>query len=210
MGIYFADEKSHIIIDFEVTSDGTDKNQLENMAKKAQEFAADTEEASGNNNHPETTGEKSEEQSNEKKIEVLADDGYVNEEEIIKTLQNGIIPQVPAPKAGFFSLNITKFDENTEVGKLLREGILPDFMTNNGFCIKDGKLIFVPDKEAYKRRKCIIEHPFGTVKYWNDGSYTLLKGRVKATADLALQFLSYNMKRLINIVGIDSMMQAAH
>ena len=65
---------------------------------------------------------------------------------------------------------------------------------------------FKPDEKIIKIRKCIVEHPFGTVKRWNDGSYLLMKGKIKATADLALSFLGYNMKRAINILGVKGIM----
>lgn len=64
-----------------------------------------------------------------------------------------------------------------------------------------------PDKEKIKRRKCVVEHPFGTIKYWSDSSYLLLKGRLKATADLSLSFLCYNLKRAINIVGVEKLIE---
>ena len=43
-----------------------------------------------------------------------------------------------------------------------------------------------PDKEKIRNRKCVVEHPFGTVKRWSDGYYTLLKGKEKVCADLSL------------------------
>lgn len=64
-----------------------------------------------------------------------------------------------------------------------------------------------PDKEKIKKRKCVVEHPFGTIKYWSDSSYLLLKGRLKATADLSLSFLCYNLKRAINIVGVEKLIE---
>jgi transposase len=175
-----ADEKSHIITEFEVVSEGTDHDQLAEMTEKAKELVR------------------------EKSIEILADDGYASEKEVKKTIENGDIPNVPTPKKGFFSF---EFDNTTEFGVSINNGILPKFLDRSEFSIEDGKLIFKPDKNAYKRRKCIIEHPFGTVKYWNDGSFTLLKGRTKVAADLALQFISYNLKRLLNIKGIEAAMQ---
>lgn len=63
-----------------------------------------------------------------------------------------------------------------------------------------------PDKEKVKKRKSIVEHPFGTIKRWCDGSYLLMKGKLKATADLSLSFLAYNMKRAINVIGIERLM----
>lgn len=66
------------------------------------------------------------------------------------------------------------------------------------------RITFVPDQDKLKLRKTIVEHPFGTIKRWCDGSYVLLKGKVKTTADLSLSFLVYNMKRAINMVGINA------
>ena len=63
---------------------------------------------------------------------------------------------------------------------------------------------FVPDESKLRLRKTIVEHPFGTIKRWCDGSYLLLKGNLKATADLSLSFLAYNMKRAINMFGINA------
>ena len=62
-------------------------------------------------------------------------------------------------------------------------------------------------EERLKIRKCVVEHPFGTIKRWCDASYVLLKGKVKAGADLSLSFLAYNMKRAINIVGVERLIE---
>ena len=67
------------------------------------------------------------------------------------------------------------------------------------------KITFIPDKAKLRLRKCIVEHPFGSIKRWSDGSYLLLKGNVKATAELSLSFLAYNMKRAINMVGVNNL-----
>ena len=49
---------------------------------------------------------------------------------------------------------------------------------------------------------CLSEHPFGTVKWYQGANYLLCKGKEKATAELGLGFLAYNLKRAINMVGI--------
>jgi len=67
------------------------------------------------------------------------------------------------------------------------------------------RISFVPNKNKLRMRKCIVEHPFGTIKRWCDGSYLLLKGNVKATADLSLSFLAYNMKQAINMIGVNAL-----
>ena len=66
---------------------------------------------------------------------------------------------------------------------------------------------FIPDKEKLRKRKSIVEHPFGTIKHWCDGSYLLMKGKEKATADLAFSFLSYGLKRAINILGVKNILE---
>lgn len=68
-------------------------------------------------------------------------------------------------------------------------------------------LKYYPDKEKVKLRSSVVEHPFGTVKRWHNGSYLLLKGKVKASADLALSFLAYNLRRAINLVGVKRIME---
>ena len=75
------------------------------------------------------------------------------------------------------------------------------------FATRKIRIIFVPDKNKLRMRKCIVEHPFGTIKRWCDGSYLLLKGNMKATADLSLSFLAYNMKRAINMVGVNALIE---
>jgi len=66
-----------------------------------------------------------------------------------------------------------------------------------------GKVIlrYYPNQRKLRFRNQIVEHPYGTVKRWNDGYYLLVKGRAKASAEMALSFLGYNMKRALNILG---------
>lgn len=48
---------------------------------------------------------------------------------------------------------------------------------------------------------CLSEYPFGTVRWYDGAHYLLCKGKEKATAELGLSFLTYNLKRSINLVG---------
>lgn len=64
------------------------------------------------------------------------------------------------------------------------------------------------DIHKTKERMCLSEHPFGTVKWHHGAHYLLCKGKEKATAELGLSFLAYNMKRAINLVGIQGLMAA--
>ena len=66
--------------------------------------------------------------------------------------------------------------------------------------------IFVKNKELYKRRQEIVEHPFGTIKHTMNGSYFLLRTRRKVRVEVALLFLGYNLKRAVNVLGFDDIM----
>lgn len=57
-----------------------------------------------------------------------------------------------------------------------------------------------------KERMCLAEHPFGTVKWYHGAHYLLCKGKEKAAAELGLSFLAYNLKRAINIAGIEKLL----
>jgi transposase len=57
------------------------------------------------------------------------------------------------------------------------------------------------DRNKTANRKCLSEHPFGTLKRYTDGTYISLRGTVKVTAEMSLNFLSYNLKRAVNILG---------
>jgi transposase len=57
-------------------------------------------------------------------------------------------------------------------------------------------------KELYKTRQMIVEHPFGTVKRGWGLSYFLTRGLASVKTETSLTFLAYNMKRVINILGV--------
>ncbi|MDQ3697163.1 MAG: IS1182 family transposase [Gemmatimonadota bacterium] len=62
--------------------------------------------------------------------------------------------------------------------------------------------------ELGRRRKAIVEHPFGTMKRGMDQGYFLLRGLYKVRAEFSLTVLAYNLKRVINIVGVPRMVAA--
>jgi len=57
------------------------------------------------------------------------------------------------------------------------------------------------NKDYYRRRQAIVEHPFGTIKRNWGFDYTLLKTKEKVTAEFALIFLSYNLRRAMSVLG---------
>lgn len=61
-----------------------------------------------------------------------------------------------------------------------------------------------------KYRREMAEHPFGTMKWLMGYPRFLVRGLIKAKAELALGVLSYNLKRVINILGVPALLQALH
>lgn len=56
--------------------------------------------------------------------------------------------------------------------------------------------------EKYRKRQWIAEHPFGTIKRGFDAYYLLTKGKSSVSAEIGLTYLVYNLKRVINILGV--------
>jgi len=56
--------------------------------------------------------------------------------------------------------------------------------------------------ETYKQRRCIVEHPFGTIKRAMGYTYFLRKGLASVNAEAASIFIAYNLKRIINILTV--------
>jgi transposase len=59
-----------------------------------------------------------------------------------------------------------------------------------------------------KHRREIAEHPFGTMKWLMAHPRFLLRGLQKAKTELALGVLSYNLKRVVNILGVPALLEA--
>ena len=60
----------------------------------------------------------------------------------------------------------------------------------------------------YKRRKAIVEHPFGTIKRsWGFDHIMTKQFMHIAKADVGLIFSAYNLRRIINLVGVDRLIK---
>lgn len=81
----------------------------------------------------------------------------------------------------------------------------------NNFKKKSDKKVLIRMKHTdgmSTNRMCLSEHPFGTVKWYNFGHYVLCRGKEKVTAELGLCFLAYNLRRAINMIGIQKLIAA--
>lgn len=64
------------------------------------------------------------------------------------------------------------------------------------------------NKDKVKRRQWLTEHIFGTIKRSFNQGYLLMRGIEKVRAEISLSVLAYNIKRVINIVGLKGMLAA--
>jgi transposase len=220
------DGKHDIIVDFDVSMNPSDQNQLGNMVKKVKKTLK------------------------LRRFTALADKGYYNGEDLrrVKRLKVTAIvakqkPSNPKDQPEQFWTDKFTYDEETDTytcpeGHTLSSGNKKGAKRRNYCnkaacadcphsteCIKGeathrtvtrsqySKIYDETDKrheenkELYKRRQMIVEHPFGTVKHTMNGGYFLLRTRRKVRAEVALLFLGYNLKRVYNILGFEGLME---
>ncbi len=79
-------------------------------------------------------------------------------------------------------------------GKAIQRSEYQQYITENKQRIKQ-------NKEYYRRRQAIVEHPYGTIKRQWGFSYIITKNYIqRAEADVGLMFTAYNLRRLLNIL----------
>mgnify|MGYP000865105875 CR=1 FL=1 len=69
-------------------------------------------------------------------------------------------------------------------------------------------VIIKANKYRQFQRKCLSEHPFGTMKRALGFGYFLLRGKEKVQAEASLMGLAYNLKRAINLLGAANLITA--
>ena len=62
--------------------------------------------------------------------------------------------------------------------------------------------------EKLRRRKGLVEHPFGTIKRWFGYTYFLVKGLENVRGEWTLMTLAYNWKRVLNLVSVADLLVA--
>jgi transposase len=222
------DHKHKLVVEHEVVNEVTDQGQLLTMAKKAKE----------------TLGVES--------LEVVADRGYYNGEEVKACEQSGMTPYVPKPnnssnlKRGRFTKEDFVYEpqkdcyrcpagkelsyrfNSVEQGRRVRSyeifGCNSCELKSKCSVNKRGRRRITrwldeaileamarrvaEHPEKVELRKCLAEHPFGTMKRTMNQSYFLMRGLVKVGGEMSLTILAYNLKRVINILGVSKMIEA--
>lgn len=73
--------------------------------------------------------------------------------------------------------------------------------------IEDNIARYKVNKERYRLRQQIVEHPFGTIKRQWGYHYTLLKGMEKVSGEFHLIFTCYNLRRAMSIFGVKGLIR---
>ncbi len=87
-------------------------------------------------------------------------------------------------------------------GKIVQRSEYTPYIEQNAKRIAQNPLL-------YKRRQAIVEHPFGTIKrQWGFNHILTKQGKQRASADTGLMLIAYNLKRIINIIGVERLGKA--
>jgi hypothetical protein len=227
------DSKNHLIVNYLVTNEASDLNQLSGVAINAKE----------------TLGVE--------RIDCLSDKGYFDFMQIKQCVNNGVTPYVAVKRSGTggsivapeFTADKFSYDKVVDVyvcpaGQRLffhccctvrgememrvykcRKGVCSlcqFFMTK---CTRNrvGRLIWrwvheevVDDlrkrmklhPEVMGERKKVVEHAFGTLKRAFGASFLLLRGLRKVSGEVGLLLFSYNLRRALNILGVEALIEA--
>jgi len=218
------DAKYGLIIDFDVTDGKSDRGQLENMAFKAKEGM----------------GAES--------INLLADGGYANFEQIHNYEEANILCHIPhmapsnQPEDERFHRDKFIYDADADtytcpMGNTLHHRSTEKKSNRRAFnnraackacpmrssCVKgtyrtidrhphladmeraDARV--KENRTLYDRRRELSEPPFGTVKeVWGYRQF-LCRGKEKTAGESALMFLAYNLRRVVNIEGVEKLLK---
>jgi transposase len=220
------DARHHLIVEHEVTNNGSDRDQLSGMAKKARVAIGTT------------------------TLTAIADRGYFKGEEILACHEAGISALVPPTKTSGAKAD-GRFDKADFIYDPLKnvyrcpagESLIWRFssvekgMTNHrywssnckGCSLKNqctpssqrrvtrwehqdvldemqARLEQTPD--AMRIRRSTVEHPYATIKAWMGATHFLTKGLEHVKAEMSLHVLAYNFRRLMSLLGMQGMLAA--
>jgi transposase len=62
--------------------------------------------------------------------------------------------------------------------------------------------------DSMRLRRQTVEHPFGTLKAWMGATHFLTKTLGRVSTEMSLHVLAYNLKRVMNLLGTTTLMEA--
>ena len=64
------------------------------------------------------------------------------------------------------------------------------------------------DPDIMRVRRQTVEHPYGTLKAWMGSTHFQMKRLKHVSTEMSLHVLAYNLKRVMNILGVKPLIQA--
>ena len=64
------------------------------------------------------------------------------------------------------------------------------------------------DPEKMQTRRATVEHPFGTLKAWMGATHFQTKTLKRVSTEMSLHVLAYNLKRVVNVLGVRPLIAA--
>jgi transposase len=228
------DRRRHIIVNYEVTNECNDENQLAPMAKSTKEILG------------------------VEKLDVTADTGFIDSIQIKDCIENNITPYLSTTKLDGSQHPGTRVPDPTSFGRVK---FIYDQKTDTYTCPAGNTMTFrhierqhgrnlrvytttacktcsfmarctknkqgrritrwihqkmieelleriKREPEKLEERMKLAEHPFGTIKRALNQGYFLLKGLRKVNGEMGFTALAYNIRRALNILGTSRLLQA--
>ncbi len=220
------DTEHHLIIAHEVTNSGSDRAQLANMGKQAKEvFGVDELEAVADRGYysseeikacddagievtlpkPMTSGAKSTGRFGKQDFAYLAD-----EDVYLCPAGEKLVYHMTTEQDGKL---IRRYWTNVCRSCPLKpkctpgnERRIPRWEHEDVLEAAQERLDRNPD--AMRTRREVVEHPFGTIKMRMGATHFLCKTLPKVATEMALAVLTYNLTRVINVLGVKPLIEA--
>ena len=220
------DTAHHLIVAHEVTNQGNDRYFLSPMANKARA------------------------EMGVEELEVVADRGYYNGEEIKASEESGVKVYVPKPRTsgnrarGLYDKSDFRYIPQDDAyrcpaGETLiwrmttqekGQNLHRYWSSNCQTCRLKSKCTTGKQRRVTRwehedvldrverrlartpgmmRTRCqTVEHPFGTLKHWMGATHFQMITLEHVSTEMSLHVLAYNMKRVMNILGVKSLIEA--
>ncbi|CAI9000065.1 IS1182 family transposase [Pseudomonas sp. IT-P218] len=220
------DTQHHLIVAHKVTNVGSDRDQLSSMAKQAREaMASDTLSVVADRGYfkseqiltchnagitayvpkPMTSGAK-------------ADGRFNNDAFVYDAAKNEYI--CPAGEALIWhysyvekGLKLHRYWSSKCQGCALKLQCTPSTERRvrrweHEEVLEEMQLRLSKAPEMMRVRKRTVEHPFGTLKQWMGATHFLTRKLAGVSAEMSLNVLAYNLKRVMKIIGTHHLMKA--
>ncbi len=218
------DAKHHLIVAHEVTNSGTDRRQLHNMASQAKKvigtdhlrvvadrgyfkgeeiLACDESSITSYLPRPQTSGNVKKGMFSKRDFIYHADDDEYEcpDGERLEWRFETEEKEQTVHKywtSACTSCSIKSLCTSSDYRRITRweyEEVIEELET---------RLDHEPERMSVRRET--VEHPFGTIKSWMGYTHFQMKTLPRVSTEMSLHVLAYNMKRLINLFGVEGLL----